>query len=523
MIFTEKIHRAIYWFGLTLTACALPVSFYFTSVGLIVLAVNFLCQGQWRGRWERLRTNRSLQLGMLVYAPLVLSFGYSADYATALHRLQLWLPLLLVPLIIGLNDPLNRREMQSLLVLFVLSVLTASIIAACRLPLYYSGAIGSIREVYYYISHIRFALMVVLAIAAMVYMGQQWRKGWQRMLMLLVALWFVVLLLLMRVVTGLFMLFWLLVVLAYFKGRAMDNAQHRRMFCAVCASFVLVMLVGGAMLCRRYYRLEPVDFKSLPEFTANGNPYTHDTLRPFRENGHRTDLLVCESEMRRAWNVRSTFDYDERDNQHQEISSTLRRYLTSLGLPKDSFGVAQLDSLDQVLIETSHPSVLYRNKRNPYLRIYETLYEFQLYMFDGHVEGSTVQRLAYISAAARAFAQKPLFGVGCGDLQPALDVQYEQSTKRLPCEFWQKPHNQYLTVAVCAGLVGLVLFLVGMIVPFVRQRGYAHFMPLFFWGMMFLSMLSDDPLETHTGTTLMALFGALFIYGYNWFASDGGL
>ena len=41
--------------------------------------------------------------------------------------------------------------------------------------------------------------------------------------------------------------------------------------------------------------------------------------------------------------------------------------------------------------------------------------------------------------------------------------------------------------------------------------------------MMFLSMLSDDPLETHTGTTLMALFGALFIYGYNWFASDGGL
>lgn len=523
MIFGEKIHRAIYWFGLALTACALPVSIYFTSVGLIVLAANFLCEGQWRSRWERLRTNRSLQLGMLVYVPLVLSFGYSDDVATALHRLQLWLPLLLVPLIIGFSEPLNRREMLWLLVLFVLTVLVGTIIAACRLPLYYNDVIDSVRDVYPYISHIRFSLMVVLAVAAMVYLGQQWRIGWLRVLMVLVGLWFVALLLLMRIVTGLFMLFWLAVVLAYFGGSAMANAQHRRMLFAACVAVVLALLLGGAMMCRHYYRLEPIDFKTMPEFTSNGNPYTHDTLSPLRENGHLVDLFVCEPEMRRAWNARSAFDYDGLDVNQQRVWRTLRRYLTSLGLPKDSSGVAQLDSLDQVLIETSYPSVLYRNKRNPYLRVYETLYELHLYSFNGYVEGSTVQRLAYASAAIKAIALKPLFGVGCGDLQSALNEQYAQHQEGLPREYWLMPHNQYLTVALGSGLLGLAIFLIGLIVPFVRQRGYTHYMPLFFWGMMFLSMLSDDPLETHTGATLMAFFGALFIYGYNWLAADGDL
>lgn len=98
-----------------------------------------------------------------------------------------------------------------------------------------------------------------------------------------------------------------------------------------------------------------------------------------------------------------------------------------------------------------------------------------------------------------------------------MDAQYEQMPE-MPenRKLWLKPHNQFLTVAVCSGLFGLCIFIIGMLVPFVRQQGYRHYVPLFFWGMMLLSMLFEDTLETHIGISLTAFFGALFIYGYGW-------
>lgn len=512
-----NIHRTLYWLGLTITACALPVSVYFTSVGLIVLISNFVLEWQWRSRWKAFRENRALQIGLLVYVPLLLSLPYTDNFAVALERLRLWLPLLLLPPIIALSSPLSRQEMLPLLGLYVLTVLVASVIAASRLPLFYRGDIESVREVYPYISHIRFALMIVLAIALMFYLYKELKIRWLSVVLAMASLWLVVLLMLMRVGTGLLMMLWLAVVLLYFKNKQLTNGRQRRALYAAVVACIVAFLLCGGLMCYRFFRVEPIDFATLPAFTANGKPYVHDTLSRRHESGHLTDLFVCDEEMRSAWNARSSVDYDGYGDRGQLVEHSLRRYLTSLGLTKDSLGVAQLDSLDQRLIELSYPTALYRHKWNPYLRVYETFCEFEYYAWYGYVRGSLIQRYVYAKAALCAIAANPLFGAGCGDLQATVDAQYEQMPE-MPenRKLWLKPHNQFLTVAVCAGLFGLCIFIIGMLVPFVRQQGYRHYVPLFFWGMMLLSMLFEDTLETHIGISLTAFFGALFIYGYGW-------
>lgn len=514
MPFGPNVHRWTYLASLAITACALPVSKFATSVGLIAMALSFVLSGQWAERWAQLRANRPLQLMLLLYAPLLFSACYSTNVGAAFAKLELTLPLLLLPLVVGLNPQLQRREMLALLVLFVLTVLVATGLLSVQLVRYYRGYYLDVREISVYISHVHFALMLALAEAALAYLYRQTSHPALRLAIALCALWLLAFTLLMRSITGLLMQGWLLLVLLYFVGRQ----RSPRIRVALGALLALMVLAGGLLLGRmmhRYAHIEPVDLASLPALTPNGNPYHHDTLNPAHENGHRLGLYLCEPELRAAWNARSTFPYDSLDMRGQRVHRTLRRYLTSLGLTKDSLGLAQLDSTDIALIERSYPSVIYRQGRHQlYLRFYETMGELEQYAQNGYPAGTLTIRLMYWRAAMQLIAEHPWLGVGCGDIQPALHSRYAEHG--LPSEHWNLPHNQFLTVALYAGLPGLALFVLGLVGPFVARRGHKHLMPSFFYGMMLLHMLYENPLDSHIGVTLMALFGSLLLFGYSW-------
>ena len=521
MLFSTTVHRWIYLAGLAITACALPVSKFATSVGLIVLAANFMLSGQWAARWDRLRANRPLQLSLLVYAPLLLSACYSADVGAALSKLRLSLPLLLLPLVVGLSPELSRQQLRALLGLFVLTVLVATALLSVELVRYYHGAYLDVREVSVYISHIQFALMLALAEAALAYLCAMTHRCALRVLMVLCALWFVVFALLLRSLTGLLLQLWLLLVLLYFSRTTADRYWRMGIYALSGVSVLGALLLLGGMM-HRYARIEPIDLAALPALTPNGNPYAHDTLSTARENGHLTNICLCELELRPAWNARSAFPYDSLDMRGQRIAITLRRYLTSLGLPKDSLGLAQLDSTDIALIERSYPSVIYRHGWHQlYLRFYEVMNELEQFAQSGAMVGySLTMRLAYWRLAIEAIAEHPWLGVGCGDMLPQLFAHYE--AHGIPPRQWHLPHNQFLTVGVYAGLLGMAIFALGLVAPFILRNGHKHMMPSFFYGMMLLLMLYENPLDAHIGVTLMGLFGGLFLFGYSW-DDDGAM
>ena len=451
---------------------------------------------------------------LLLYAPLLLSTCYSTDVGAALSKLELSLPLLLLPLVVGLNPQLQRREMLALLVLFVLTVLVATALLSAQLVRYYRGYYLDVREISVYITHIQFALMLALAEAALAHLYGQTSRSGLRLAIALCGLWLLTFTLLMRTFTGLLMQGWLLLVLMYFVG----HKHGPRLRLALVGLLALVALGGGLLLGRmvhRYAHIEPVNLSALPALTPNGKPYHHDTLSPAHENGHLLGLYLCEPELRAAWNARSAYPYDSLDMRGQRVHLTLRRYLTSLGLTKDSLGLAQLDATDIALIERSYPSVIYRQGRHQlYLRFYETMGELEQYVQLGYPAGTLTIRLVYWRAALQAIAEHPWLGVGCGDILPVLHQRYAEHG--LPPQQWNLPHNQFLTVMLYAGLLGMALFVLGLVAPFVARRGYKHLMPSFFYGMMLLHMLYENPLDSHIGVTLMALFGALLLFGYNW-------
>jgi len=88
------------------------------------------------------------------------------------------------------------------------------------------------------------------------------------------------------------------------------------------------------------------NLNDLAQFTTDGEEYVHIRERTFKENGYYTDLNFAPNELKKAWNKKSEYHYDEKDQRGQNIYSTLKRYMTSKGLKKDRLGVESLSIRD---------------------------------------------------------------------------------------------------------------------------------------------------------------------------------
>ena len=109
------------------------------------------------------------------------------------------------------------------------------------------------------------------------------------------------------------------------------------------------------------------------------------------------------------------------------------------------------------------------------------------------------------------FLRNPLFGTGTGDYTNEVALQYVADQTMLDPEFRRLPHNQYLTSLGTFGIAGAALFWLFILWPAVITGSFRKSLFLFFFLIMFLSMVTEDTLETHTGVTFFALFYSLFI------------
>lgn len=519
MIFPSKLHRLIYIFALAIILCALPFSVFVVSVGLFTLTINFILEGNWRYKYNTLKNNTALWVALLIYTPVLYSFFYSANADYAVKELRLWLPFLLIPPVISLTEPLNRQEFRLLLTLFVLSVLVGTLISTHYYVISSNLQNLDVRQISKFISHIRFALMICMAIAILIHFIFFERLGnlAVRFGLIMVIIWLTIFLFILQALTGFLMLF-ILVALGFAWYYNKTSGTIKRFVLLTFGLSILFVLVSLFMhKVDRFYTRNLIDLKSLPEKTQNGNPYQHDTLRLVYENGNLLYINICYPELGKEWSERSKNPFDGQTKNGQPISQTLIRYLTSMGLPKDSVGVSKLDSIDITLVESGATSILYKNKGFGLdLRLYQILWELESYKNEGSIGySSIVQRLTYIKSAWHAIKKNIWLGVGWGDIMSSLDTYYEDCNINLSPELRYMPHNQYLTVWVGAGLIGLILFLAAMIYPFFSTKKHKHFLPLYFFVLIMVSMLIEDTFETHIGISFAAIFASLFIFGYS--------
>ncbi len=140
---------------------------------------------------------------------------------------------------------------------------------------------------------------------------------------------------------------------------------------------------------------------------------------------------------------------------------------------------------------------------------------YMLYDWKMRQEGQASQysdsgRIASIKAGLKIGHSQPVLGVGAGDLRQKMDKYlnvYQQKKGLIP-------HNEYVFYYAATGIVGLVLFLFGILTPIFWRKHYQDALFLSIQVILLLSFFVEATLETSTGTgyyLFWSLLGLLFV------------
>ena len=160
----KRIHQLVYVFFLIGIVACMPLSKYVTSLFQFLLLLHWLVRGDYAEKWKRLRSRKAIWILSLFYIIPILGMIYSQDWDYGLHDLKIKLPLLALPLIIGTSEIISRQQLKLILLTFAASVSISSLISLGIvlgiIPYNYTD----IRETSLFISHIRLALLVDMAV-----------------------------------------------------------------------------------------------------------------------------------------------------------------------------------------------------------------------------------------------------------------------------------------------------------------------------------------------------------------------
>jgi len=316
-------------------------------------------------------------------------------------------------------------------------------------------------------------------------------------------------------ISGLFILLFVIVVLSLYGILKLQS------WILKLSSFILVITIPILIFLFLYYTASDFltphknDLNKLEIYTEEGNPYYHDTINFWVENGSFTGLYICQSELREEWNKRSSLDFDGKDEKGQYLRFTLIRYLNSKELRKDARGVNSLTDMDIRYVEMGIANVVYTQKFHINSRLYKILWEYQLAKQNDNPGGhSVIQRLEFWKTSVKIIEKHPWFGVGTGDIAQAYEVQYIEMDSKLKPEFRYRAHNQFLATTVSFGILGLIWFLISLIYPAIALKKIFNYRYAVFWITIMLSMLVEDTLETQMGASLYAFFNAFLLFAF---------
>jgi O-antigen ligase len=255
-----------------------------------------------------------------------------------------------------------------------------------------------------------------------------------------------------------------------------------------------------------YFKEKDAGAARLPA-TENGNPYYHDE-NSMIENGHKIYTYISYDELPSAWSKRSLKPY-------AEVEATLIRYLNSLGLHKDSAGVAQLSSWDVQNIENEIANVEYARKFGLRKNLYATFFSLSAYHHYRQVANSSLlQRVELWRNSWSLIKRNFWLGVGIGDHKQALDEELVKTDSPLKDTRNKGCHNQFLTIWLSSGFFAFLALLAMLFVPFLFAKPKISLLYLLFFVILFTSMFTEDTLDTNAGVFLFSLFNALLLFVY---------
>jgi hypothetical protein len=442
----------------------------------------------------------------------IIGLFFTTDFHYAMRDLRIKLPILLMPLILSTTCLPDRKGFRFLMYIFTASVFTGTLISTFY---FLTHEITDSRTISIFISHIRFSLLIDMAIFILAYLVLKKSDipRWPKAVMAVIAVWLLVFLFISAFMTGILIFFITLAILIFYMALHKRGLLLKISTIAGVIIFFFLAWLYARNIERDVNHINPVDFNSLDKFTRLGNPYWHNLSGTQVENGNYVYLYIAKDELRQAWNSRSRYDFDGKDKAGQEIESTLMRFLTSKSYRKDAEGVSKLTDQEVALIEDGIASIIYVEKSTLYVRIYKIFWEYTRYEATRNPSGhSVMQRLEFWKTSRAIIKEHWLTGVGTGDLGNAFQEEYEKNGSLLDNEFRWRSHNQFLTIFATFGIIGFAWFIFSLVYPATRLGKFHDFYYLSFFIIIILSMLTEDTLETQAGVTPFAFFTSFYLF-----------
>jgi hypothetical protein len=443
----------------------------------------------------------------------VIGLIYTTDFNYALKDLRTKLPLFILPLFIATGPRINTRTFYWILACFITAVLGGSIY---RLVLFLNLPIADGRALAAHTSHIRYSLNAVFAVFIIFFFVQSKDLFNIRikLLLLAVATWLVAFMAFMNYSTGIIIFAILSILFILFLAFKIRNKYLKVAALLVTGILIFLPVFYVSSIAVEYLNTPSVDFSKLEKYTSRGNSYYHDIVNFRIKNGKWTGLYICDKELRQSWASRSKLPLDSLDKNKQLRRFTLISYLASKDLRKDADGISQLSDTDIRNIENGINRYDYTKLPGLRSQIEDFIAGYQRYIeLKDPNSGSMVQRFEYWRTSLLLIKQNPLIGVGTGDLPDAFEEQYRSMNSNLASQNRLRSHNQYLSITVAFGIIGLIWFLAVMFYPGIKTRSFNNYFYVVYWIILMISMLTEDTIESQEGVTFYVLFTALMLLG----------
>jgi hypothetical protein len=502
-------YRRTHVAALALCATMLPWSTAFLSMAQVLLAANWLAwgaaSGALRSRMRTAFTHPPVVVFLSFLGLYVAGLAWTTDLGWGLDLVRILLPVLVFGVILGGGPKLEAPELHVILLLGAWSAVASALLSIALAD----PTLGDHRALSRFISHIRLSLLLCIAIVVFIHtMPREWL--WRAVHVAGVGAAVYALDRLESVQAA--------VILALITGVMLwrQAARWSRAGWIVKATLIATPMVGLVWLTRMWEqstRLPLPGEAGAGEYTPGGEPYEFDLTRPQQENGMHVWTYLARHEAERVWIRRTGRPLDSLDARGEVLLGTLARYMTSLGLRKDSAGVTALSEADVEAILAGHTNAHRMGPDGLYDRLVDLMQEMAEYRVTGRADGRTLAlRLEYLRTGLAIAKAHWVLGVGTGDTQRAFDAEYDRSDSPLDARWRLRAHNLFLTWAISFGVFGAAWLVFSIVWPAWRMGAWHE--PLFIaWAITFgVSCLSDDTVETQAGATFFALYYALLVF-----------
>ena len=162
------------------------------------------------------------------------------------------------------------------------------------------------------------------------------------------------------------------------------------------------------------------------------------------------------------------------------------------------------------------PNCQYSEMNGLERRLDKLFFEYQMIRLGDAPNGySLFQRFIYWQNALQLIGENWVLGTGTGDLNDVIQDGYARDNHGLLPKYQLRTHNQYLTIILTLGILGMVFCFV-FLYNIIRSAKRCSLIASIFVMIILFSMVTEDTLETQAGITFIAFFTAWWLGAPLW-------